>query len=90
MLKGMVMVGNVTTAIGGLMNVEYPTNTYLDYSGADWKCFRGFQKINGACSKVNIPANAYLTLPIGTRYYFREALINCLFRVIRISKRKSR
>lgn len=41
--------------------VIVPANGYLDSSGRSWKCDRGFRTESQSCSKVDVPANAFLT-----------------------------
>jgi hypothetical protein len=40
--------------------VEVPPNAYLDGSGKDWKCERGFRKTDRDCVGIKIPINAHL------------------------------
>jgi hypothetical protein len=37
-----------------------PQHSYLDYSGADWTCERGYKKTGAACIALQVPANAHL------------------------------
>ena len=38
-----------------------PPHARANASGTGWECDRGYQRINGACATVELPANAYLT-----------------------------
>lgn len=41
--------------------VIIPVNGYLDSSGSGWKCDRGYHEETQSCSKIEVPANAYLS-----------------------------
>lgn len=47
-------LGKICTAI------PVPTNGYLNASGDDWSCERGFRRAAGTCVAVKPPANGYL------------------------------
>jgi len=40
--------------------VEVPENGYLDSSGRDWECERGFEKSLRSCRALTLPAHAHL------------------------------
>ena len=40
--------------------VEVPSNGYLDSSGRDWDCERGFKKGPRSCMAFQVPMNAHL------------------------------
>lgn len=49
------------TAAGACAQVVVPDGGYLDPSGANWSCLRGFEKRNAACVVLDLPENAYLS-----------------------------
>ena len=55
----------VATATPELQNVLerscVPSHGYLESSGKDWNCERGFAKLDRICEAMKIPANARLT-----------------------------
>src|SRR5262249_25841640 len=38
--------------------VDVPAHAYLNSFGDDWKCDRGFRRVNGRCDPIVVPDNA--------------------------------
>lgn len=43
------------------VEVTIPSGGYLDASGQQWKCLRGFRKVGKACEEIELPDHAYLS-----------------------------
>ena len=39
----------------------YQKSTYLDYSGKNWECERGYLPNDESCEKIAVPENAFLS-----------------------------
>ena len=37
-----------------------PEHAFLDYTGNDWRCERGYERADGECSSLEVPEHAYL------------------------------
>lgn len=48
------------TDIDVCVAVEVPEGGFLDPSGEQWLCLRGYTKVEGTCRELVVPANAYL------------------------------
>ncbi len=43
------------------VEVSVPEGGYLDPSGEQWKCLRGFRRVGNACQEIELPDHAYLS-----------------------------
>ena len=42
-------------------SIEVPENARVKEYGNGWECNQGYRAVDGACTAVKLPANAYLT-----------------------------
>jgi hypothetical protein len=40
--------------------IVVPPDAYLDPSGREWRCNRGYERADEACAKIDVPPNAFL------------------------------
>ena len=38
-----------------------PEHAFLNYTGKDWKCERGYKRVNEQCQRVQVPEHAFLS-----------------------------
>ena len=46
---------------GTCVEVAVPSGGYLDASGQQWKCLRGFRKVGKTCEEIELPDHSYLS-----------------------------
>ena len=54
-----VLVGGQAVRLNGFVRATEDVDV-LVRSGDDWKCERGFARVDGRCDPIVVPANAYL------------------------------